>query len=68
MTPGNNPETLIHNNKHGESLQTHNLQAVYKTSPVLKQVLKILRSGPDALTIPKKDIVVYSPKFFPANC
>ena len=23
MTPGNNPEASIHNNNHGESLQTH---------------------------------------------
>ena len=26
MTPGNNPETFMYNNNHGESLQTHRVK------------------------------------------
>jgi hypothetical protein len=31
MTPGNNPEAVIHNNNHGESLQSHNTKMYFST-------------------------------------
>jgi hypothetical protein len=30
MTPGNNPETFIHNNNHGESLQSHKYLEIFE--------------------------------------